>query len=95
MRRLLREREHTDIKERRAATAACDAGPSQANLFEAYVTARESTGQGTKGLTEAKLAKVLEKQEAAIRKKTGCQRVRFRVVVEAGKAKVKATPLRG
>ncbi|MAE95094.1 MAG: hypothetical protein CL910_10575 [Deltaproteobacteria bacterium] len=90
----LREREEVDSRERRSAAQASDTGPSKADLFDAYVTARESTGQGAKGLTEAKLAKVLEKQEAAIRKKTGCERVKFRVVVEEGKAKVKATAVR-
>jgi hypothetical protein len=38
---------------------------------------------------------MLKTQEAAIREKYGCQSVRFRVVVEAGKTKLKASPVRG
>ena len=91
----LREREMGDARERRAQTAKSDKGPSQGELFDAYVKARESTGQGAKGLTQKKLAKILAKQEKAIRQKTGCERVKFRVVVEAGKAKVKATAVKG
>ncbi len=89
----LHDRERNETKDRRRDVIARDAGPSKDDLFEAYVTARGSTGQGAKGLTRDKLSKVLAKQEAAIRKKYGCEKVKFRVVVEAGKAKVKATPI--
>ncbi|MCP5070056.1 MAG: hypothetical protein GY946_26095 [bacterium] len=89
----LHDRERNDSNERRNLTKARDTGPSESDLFDAYVTARTSTGQGAKGITRDKLTKVLAKQESAIRKKYGCEKVRFRVVVEAGKAKVKATPV--
>jgi len=72
--------------------AAREAG--DAKLFDAYVSAREACGQGVKGMTPDKLNGLLEKQEAAIRKKTGCDGVRFRVVVEDGKAKLKASPVK-
>jgi hypothetical protein len=70
-----------------------DAGASP-DLFEAYVAARRACGQDERGITRDKLAGLLARQEAAIRQKTGCQEVRFRVVVEDGKPKLKATPVR-
>ncbi len=90
----LHDRERNDIAERRSQVQARDGGPSQGEIFEAYVNARESTGQGAKGLTPEKLSKLLAKQEAQIRKKTGCEQVKFRVVVEQGKAKLKATAVK-
>jgi len=90
----LRERETRDSAERRQKAANNDRGPTESDFFDAYVTARKSSGQGVEGLTPDKLRSVLAKQEKAIREKTGCDRVKFRVVVEGGKAKVKATPIR-
>ncbi len=91
----LREREMRDSHERQKQAAVNDRGPSEKDFFDAYVSARKSAGQGVDGLTPDKLRQVLSKQEKAIREKTGCDRVRFRVVVENGKAKVKATALNG
>jgi hypothetical protein len=48
-------------------------------------------GQSVSGLTEKKLQAVIAKQEAAVRQKLGCEKVNFRVVVEAGKVKLKAS----
>ena len=90
----LHERVRNARAERERQRAASDPGPRGDDLFEAYRSAREATGQGTAGLTQEKLQGVLARQEAAIREKTGCERVRFRVVVEGGKAKLKATPVR-
>jgi hypothetical protein len=67
---------------------------SEPDLFEAYVAARRACGQDERGITRDKLAGLLARQEAAIRERTGCQEVRFRVVVEDGKPKLKATPVR-
>jgi ferredoxin-NADP reductase len=63
-------------------------------LFDAYRTAREECGQGTKGLTPEQFDKMLKTQEAAIRTKYKCEKVNFRVVVEDGKTKLKASPVR-
>lgn len=63
-------------------------------LFDAYLEARRACGEGTDGLTRAKLDQVLKRQEAAIRDKTGCAQVKFRVVVENGKTKLKAQPVK-
>lgn len=89
----LREREMRDSQDRQKQAAVNDSGPTAADFFDAYVSARKSAGQAVEGLTPDKLRQVLSKQEKAIREKTGCERVKFRVVVEDGKAKVKATAL--
>ena len=64
-------------------------------LFKEYVGARSSTGQGAVGLTRDKFAAQLRQQEDAIRAKFGAAKVNFRVVVEDGRAKLKATPVKG
>jgi len=64
------------------------------DLFEAYCSARRECGDDPAGLTRDKLDQLVAQQRAAIQKKFGCDEVRFRVVVEAGKAKLKATPVK-
>jgi hypothetical protein len=64
------------------------------DLFEAYRNARQSCGEDVSGISRAKLDQLVEKQRAAIQQKYGCDEVRFRVVVEAGKTKLKATPVK-
>jgi hypothetical protein len=88
-------------RERRegAAGAGRGAGPKPERqnvdtLFEAWVGAREATGQKTAGLTREKLEAQLEKQRSALRERHGVADVRFRVVVEDGRAKLKASPVR-
>lgn len=63
---------------------------SPENLFETYRDALLATGQDTSKLTPAKLQAALRKQEAAVKKKFGCDNVDFQVVVKDGKVKVKA-----
>lgn len=60
-------------------------------LFAAYTEARQACGEDVKKLTPKKLQAVLKKQEKNLRARYGDSEVRFRVVVEDGKAKVKAT----
>jgi hypothetical protein len=62
-------------------------------LFEAWVEARTASGQATAGLTRERLAAQLEQQRASIRERFGASEVRFRVVVEDGRAKLKASPV--
>ena len=92
----LRERERNEREDR--ATSAKVAREALADdreeLFDSYVSAREATGQGARGVTREKLDQLLAKQEAAIREKYGAKKVRFKVVVEDGKAKLKATAVR-
>jgi hypothetical protein len=81
-----------------AASAPASAAPAPASggpegLFGEYVAARKRCGLAG-GVTPDQFERQLRAQESAIREKTGCQSVRFRVVVEDGKAKLKATPIR-
>jgi hypothetical protein len=64
------------------------------DLFEAYRNARQTCGEDVAGLSRAKLDQLVAKQRAAIQEKYGCAEVRFRVVVENGKTKLKATPVK-
>jgi hypothetical protein len=74
--------------------AAAPAGGGDLDqLYSAWIEARQATGQATAGLTREKLAAQLEQQSANIRERFGTGEVRFRVVVEDGKAKLKATPV--
>lgn len=59
-------------------------------LFETYRDAMVANGQTTKGLTADKLQKAIAKQEAVIKRKFGCDKVDFKVVVTDGKVKLKA-----
>jgi hypothetical protein len=61
------------------------------SIYDAYVEARQACGQGVAKLSPAKLQAVLRKQEQSLRKRFGDTDVRFRVVVENGKAKLKAS----
>lgn len=74
--------------------AAANATPRTDDLFDAYLEARRTCGEDTQGLTRDKLDQVLKKQEEAIRNKYSCQAVKFRVVVENGKTKLKASPVK-
>lgn len=93
----LHERERAERRKRTAAGAPSEKATSAAepgeSLFDAYRAAREQCGQSTKGLTPEQFRKTLETQERAIREKYGCEAVKFRVVVEAGKTKLKASPV--
>jgi hypothetical protein len=65
------------------------------SVYDAYVEARKACGQGVDNLSPAKLQAVLRKQEQELRKRYGDSDVRFRVVVEDGKAKLKASRAAG
>jgi hypothetical protein len=76
-----------------AAEAPAPGPAAPEGLFGEYVAARKRCGLAG-GVTPEQFERQLRVQETAIREKTGCQSVRFRVVVEDGKAKLKATPVR-
>jgi hypothetical protein len=59
-------------------------------LYEEYRAARRRCGQDD-SVTPAALERVLAQQREALRKKFGDAEVRFRVVVEDGRAKIKAS----
>lgn len=60
-------------------------------IYEAYLEARRACGQSVDQLSPSKLNSVLDKQEKALRSQYGSDsQIQFRVVVEAGRAKLKA-----
>lgn len=61
-------------------------------LYDSYVDARRQCGQSTEVDYDA-VRQALKKQVSAIKEKTGCRTVKFRISVEEGKAKVKAVPV--
>lgn len=76
-----------------AAPAPPQAPPTPDDLFTRYLDACRSVGQSTSGLTRERLDRVMADQRDALRGRLGCSDVRFRVVVEDGKAKLKASPV--
>jgi hypothetical protein len=91
-----RERGITDeaAKPAKPAAAAAKGGRDDLDqLYDAWIEARAATGQPTAGLSRDKLAAQLEQQTKNIRERFGAGEVRFRVVVEDGRAKLKASPV--
>jgi hypothetical protein len=74
--------------------AANAAEPRGDDLFAAYLEARKACGEKVDGLTRQKLDLVIARQEAALKSRYDCAAVKFRVVVENGKTKLKAQPVR-
>lgn len=79
-----------------AATAAEDRARREDRAYQAvfdkYLEARKQCGQGT-DLSFDAVRKALKDQVEAMKAKTGCRTVKFRIAVEDGKAKVKAVPV--
>jgi hypothetical protein len=95
-----RHRFKADLHERaRQAAANTDEAPSaerapgtaEPDLFSEYRDARLACGQGIQNLSPEKFEQLLEKQRAALRERYGDTEFRFRVAVEEGKAKLKAS----
>ena len=79
-------------EEARPRAAAGKAAPAGDALFQAYVDACRRCGQDVKGLTPAKLEGILAKQREQLRSRFGDgTAVTFRVAIEDGKAKLKAS----
>src|SRR5262245_18544365 len=89
-----RGREEAGAAQTPAPPVGAAPGDELERLFCAFVDAREQTGQGSAGLTRERLGAQLEQQAATLRQRFGVAEVRFRVVVEDGRAKLKATPVR-
>ena len=85
-------------RERGVARGATPAGaappPEDLDLFEAYLAARRDCGEEVKGLTRERLDQLVATQRAAIQERFRCREVRFRVVIENGRTKLKATPVK-
>ena len=87
----IRDKGPGPARERAADSGSANAGEA---LFESYREAAQACGQSVSGLSAKKLQAVVDKQTAALRAKTGCKDVSFRVVVKDGKVKLKAAPVR-
>jgi hypothetical protein len=87
----LHERERDEDAHPQAPHAGTSAAAAD-DLFDAYVEARRACGQSVKGLTRERLEKVLDKQREGLRQRFGdAARFRFRVVVEDGQVRLKAS----
>src|SRR5262249_47422912 len=73
--------------------AAADSERSAApDLFDAYIDARRQCGESVKGLTREKLDAIVARQRAALCAKFGADtEFRFRVQIEDGKTRLKAS----
>ncbi len=82
-----------NLHERTAAPPDPPTRPPQnrKDVYDAFVEARQACGQSISDLTAAKLDQLLDKQERELRKRYGDSQVRFKVVVENGKAKLTAS----
>jgi hypothetical protein len=63
-------------------------------VFEQFVSVKQSCGEPTTGLMFERFAEKLVKNRADLMAKTGCREVRFTVYVKDGKAALKATPVK-
>ena len=83
-------------RERRGGPAPVSPPPGAAgdDLFERYLAARRDCGEDVKGVTRERLDRLVETQRAAIQERFRCREVRFRVVIENGRTKLKATPVK-
>jgi len=93
-----RHRFKADLHEReragspKSASQAASAAGAGTDLFEQYRDARLACGQAVKSLSRARLDQMLDKQKKALSERFGGDtQFRFRVVVEDGKAKLKAS----
>ncbi len=63
-------------------------------VYQDFLRTRESCGESAEGLSYDKFKVKLENNKAQLVSKYGCKTVRFQVYVKAGKAALKATPVR-
>ena len=61
-------------------------------IFDQYVAAKRKANESVDGITPDKMATIIKQQTMALKQKYNCKSVEFRVVVEDGKAKLKAIP---
>ncbi len=61
-------------------------------LYEMYISAKKKCGEDTSKLTFEKVSASIKSQIPQIKSKFNCQRVEFKVVIEDGRAKLKAVP---
>jgi hypothetical protein len=76
-------------RNRRKETQAPVPGVDQ--LYDVLCEARRRTGEGMSGLTPEKLADMVQRQTQQLRHKHGSAKIRFKVVIEGKRAKLRAT----
>lgn len=76
--------------ERGVVVGATDDSAAEAALFRQLTR----DPRAAEKLDPARFSKMIQQHVAAIKKKTGCREILFRVVVEGGKPKLKAKPLK-
>ncbi len=82
-------------RERQSQEHPGQTGGAAPDIFAEYRDARLACGQGVKTLSRPKLEAMLEKQRTQLRERFGnAAYFKFRVVVEDGKAKLKASRVR-
>lgn len=72
--------------------ATKEGGQDMDKLYKEYMTARIECNQGTEGLSKDKLASSIKKSLPQLKQRYKGKNVEFRVVIEGGKAKLKALP---
>jgi hypothetical protein len=91
----LHEREREEAEGHAPPPPAAGKGAKSAvkdDVYDAYIEARRSCGQSIKGITREKLEGILEKQREGLRQRFGEKAsFKFRVVVEEGQVKLKAS----
>ena len=86
------EQQETAVPDRRPQPEAkSKAGNGIDALYGALLRAHEKLGEGRTAPDRGKLEELVKRQTAEIRAKHGDAKIRFKVVTENGKAKVKAT----
>ena len=103
------EREFSDMIKKRAADRAAAAGSAStpdaeegARVFKGqssklarhYLAQRQATGENVSGLDEKKILLRLEQHARALKARTGCKEVSFKVEVKDGKTKLLAIPVK-
>jgi hypothetical protein len=84
------ERKSEELERQRESGAG--SGSAFDRLHNALLAARQKTGESTQELTRDKLAQLVKKQTEMIRDQRGADaKVKFRVVIENNRAKLKAT----
>jgi hypothetical protein len=63
-------------------------------VYDQFLSVKQSCGESTAGLTYQKFSEKLVKNRDDLMAKTGCKEVRFTVYVKDGKAALKATPVK-
>ena len=96
------ERRMEELRAERAATRTSAESQEGSRSYQGestdlardYIQIRERLGESVKGLDEKKVLRTLKQHAAALRKKTGCREVAFRVDVKDGKSKLLAIPVK-